>query len=868
MLLMTLSVVTPTAKSSEPAMASTPRVPNLKLAAQFLTLLTGEADPVVTFQTFDDNNARKDPALARVQAGTLAQVTPWLRQAQERGAGVFVAINQQKGNHRKNEHVVKVRALFVDCDNSASANKVTPLVPTMRVVSSLGKAHNYWVVIDGHDPANFTAHQQHLITFYGSDAAVKDPARVMRLPGFWHLKDLKKSFQTRIEFTNPTARYTTTAVLAAHGHADQNIAPSPDPVQPAKPSTADRHVIERYQRMVARAQMVEGKRHNTLLGLAAEGQARGVPKNIIDTCIREVAEKSGMADDHEIERILIWARENADSFEPPAATPNEVFTALIRELEKRAGSDDPHVTADWIYTEGSRLARLDTTGFARLQAKAKKLLRGHVNLNALAKVRREALEHQRAAKAQSAIEGGRVLDPDYPQAVAQEFLRGQYRDGKGRRTLHFFAENFYAFTGICYRPRRNGAMRAEIYAWLGDALCEDGEPFPVDDRIADKVMDALRAECFVDTDIMPSWVTSKKVPVSDVVVFENGILVMSEYIADPTSPLRKHTPELLTVAALPFKFDPTASCPRWRAFLAQVFPKDPTAIRALKQWFGLNLVPDMSQHKVVLLLGVPRGGKGTIGRVLHGLLGPHSVATPSITSLANRFGMVSLVGKLAAIFFDAHIGREAMVAMERIKSISGEDPIEIEKKFGDANTVQPSTRITIIANEMPNFSDTSGAVADRLIIFNCTESFAKNPDLTLGDALKAELPGILNWAIEGLIDLRQSGRLLQPTSGQELLDEFRRLASPVRSFVEDCCELDPCASTPTGGLSAAYNTWAELNGHMRMAIETFGARLRAAYPRLEHCRPGPRDSGRTRSYRGIRIVDQTLDGFSDPLEGL
>lgn len=858
-------------RSSEPDVASMTSIPNLTEATKFLTLLTGEPDPVVTFQTFDDDEARKDPTLARVQAGRLSQVAPWLRSAQARGAGVFVAINEQNGQRRKNSDVVRIRALFVDCDGQASAGKSCPLIPTVRVISSPGRAHNYWVVTDGHAPTRFGAAQQALITYYDSDASVKDLARVMRLPGFSHLKDRKKPFQTCIEASNPNARYTIDQVLAAHRTSTKQSAKPPTLVKqrlPAPASAPYRDGIESYKRLVSGTPMIEGKRHNTLLGLAAEGHALGVPEEVIEVSIRESAERAGMTDAKEIDRILDWAVANAENFESSAKRPEADVQDLMGELETRAAIDDSHIAAEWLYGEGSRLACLDASGFARLQTRAKHLLRGHLSLNALVKIRREAAEQHRAAQSQSAINGGRVLDPEFPQASAQAFLRERYRDAKGRRTLHFYAESFFAFTGICYGARRDGAMRSELYGWLGDSFCDDGEPFPVDTTIVDQVLDALRAECYVDAAIMPTWIRPKKVSATDVIVFENGILVVSEFLADPTTPLRPHTPELLTTAALPFKFDPDATCPRWRAFLPQVLPKDPTAIRALKQWFGLNLVPDMSHHKIMLMLGVPRGGKGTAGRTLRELLGALSVATPSITSLAGRFGMVSLIGKLAAIFFDAHIGRgDGMVAMERIKSVSGEDPVEIEKKFGDANSVLLSSRFTLIANDMPHFGDDSGAVADRLIIVYFSESFAEKPDLTLGAALKAELPGILNWAIEGLIDLRMSGRLLQPASGQALLDDFRRLASPVRSFVEDCCELERDAVTPTRDLSAAYDTWAELNGHMRMAVETFSSRLRAAFPRLEHCRPGSRDSARTRAYRGIRISDSTLASPTEPGEG-
>src|SRR5690606_31794564 len=82
---------------------------DLGQAERFLTLLDEEAD-CFTFQTFTDAKPRPKPdPLAKVRAGTLEQLAPWLIDMNARGAGVFVTVNETDGKGRKRDNITRVR---------------------------------------------------------------------------------------------------------------------------------------------------------------------------------------------------------------------------------------------------------------------------------------------------------------------------------------------------------------------------------------------------------------------------------------------------------------------------------------------------------------------------------------------------------------------------------------------------------------------------------------------------------------------------------------------------------------------------------------------------------------------------------------
>jgi len=174
--------------------------PDLAQAAAFLKLLDPDATSF-TFQTFDDDSARKDSRMARVFHGTLADHAASLTDLQSRGAGVFITINATDGTGRKAENITKVRALSLDLDGAPIEPVRKWQTPHIEVESSPGKWHAYWLVNDV-TLDQFTPLQAALIKKFNGDPAVKDLPRVMRLPGFWHLKPDSAPHMSRVVNTS------------------------------------------------------------------------------------------------------------------------------------------------------------------------------------------------------------------------------------------------------------------------------------------------------------------------------------------------------------------------------------------------------------------------------------------------------------------------------------------------------------------------------------------------------------------------------------------------------------------------------------------------------------------------------------------
>ncbi|MHC5536658.1 phage/plasmid primase, P4 family [Singulisphaera rosea] len=458
---------------------------------------------------------------------------------------------------------------------------------------------------------------------------------------------------------------------------------------------------------------------------------------------------------------------------------------------------------------------------------------------------------------------GTVVSEKEPVHIAKAIV-GQLWAKDGERLLRRWNDNWWLWTGDRYEIQGEKAIRAAVYGWLEDArrVVKEGEkfvekPFNPDSTKVNKVIDALESVCFSMVKQMPLWLgESKGLPSPDrIIATKNGLLDLDSYL-DGQDCLLEHTPDWWSANCLPFEFQADAKCPTWNWFVNDVLDGDQESIETIQQWFGYNLVADTSQQKIMILTGSGRNGKGVLIRRLQRLLGSENYCTPKFSDLMDRFGLAHWQGKLAGIFADAHLGREtdAVRCLEMLKGISGEDSVDIQVKHKEALTgVKLNTRITIVTNELPKLPDSSMAIGKRLIVVPFHQSYEGREDITLEAKLDLELPGILNWALEGLRLLRERGKLSAPKSGSYFKQIFDNASSPYHAFVEECCDVGEEYSELKDSIYSAASLWLAQNGHREIAKNQLSIKLAAVNSQIDHTTRMRIGGERKQVYRGIRL---------------
>jgi putative DNA primase/helicase len=468
-----------------------------------------------------------------------------------------------------------------------------------------------------------------------------------------------------------------------------------------------------------------------------------------------------------------------------------------------------------------------------------------------------------------------VPAPGNPMAVARMFFADYYTGAEGEALLRHHRGDFYAWSGTCWPPAEDDRIKADLYRWLEPAVYwktkNDDElvPFePTRYKIAN-VVEALEAVGHLDASVdAPAWISGQgSSGIDDPIIAREFVPMANGLLHLPTRELKPHTPAFFSHYSLPFDFNPKASRPnRWRRFLRELWAEDEESARTLGEIFGYVLGGDTSQQKIFMVVGPKRSGKGTIGRVLTGLLGVHHTAAPTLAGLTTNFGLSPLIGKPLAIVSDARLGTriDGMVAVERLLSISGEDSLTIDRKYLAPWTGRLPTRFVILTNELPRFTDNSGALASRFVLLTLVKSFYGKEDPTLTDQLLAEAPGIFNWALESLDRLTERGYFVQPESAREALRHLEDLSSPVGAFVRDLCEIGPAFQVDKDALFAAWKGWCLDEGRDRPGTKAVFTRdLRAAVPGVI---PRRLDEGgkRRHVFQGIQLGPQYQTPLTTP----
>lgn len=456
-----------------------------------------------------------------------------------------------------------------------------------------------------------------------------------------------------------------------------------------------------------------------------------------------------------------------------------------------------------------------------------------------------------------------------PHRLARGYLKALHHHEDGI-TLRAWNDNWHRWEDGRWIVTQQAELTASVAAYVKRefdriAIEKNRTVLAVGTGIVRDVVLAIRSIATIPLSLVPeqpAWIDVEGPPPRECLSTRSGIVHLPSVMSESPGAVEPSSPRFFSPNILSYPYDPEAPRPdAWLGFLDSVWPSDPESIDTLQEWFGYMLTHDTRHQKILMLVGQPRSGKGTIARTIKAMIGEENLDSPKLSSLGTRFGLQPLIGKLAAICPEARLtGRsDSQAIVETLLSISGEDHQSIERKGQTNWSGVLRTRFTLLCNELPRLGDYSSALPSRLLVLKMGESFTGREDIDLDGKIGRELPSILLWALAGWERLAARGKFVQPASGAELMAEFHELNNPMGLFVAERCEMEPESEVPVKRLYAAWKDWCEKNGKDRPGdLQGFGRSLRSFAPHLRTA--DRRESGaRYRVFVGIRLNEHPTD---------
>ena len=177
----------------------------------------------------------------------------------------------------------------------------------------------------------------------------------------------------------------------------------------------------------------------------------------------------------------------------------------------------------------------------------------------------------------------------------------------------------------------------------------------------------------------------------------------------------------------------------------------------------------------------------------------------------NEYQMTTLVGVRLVVFNELEPG--FVFPEAAFKRLVSSDTVMARFPHGRPFTFQPIATVIGAMNHLPTVRDRTRGVSRRVYVIPFNRKIT-NPDTGLVGKLQAELPGILNWSLQGLKRLLHRGKFDPPELVVSALEAWRYENDIERQFLNShYCILDKNERTQTTVLYQAYQEWCKENGY-------------------------------------------------------
>ncbi len=329
-----------------------------------------------------------------------------------------------------------------------------------------------------------------------------------------------------------------------------------------------------------------------------------------------------------------------------------------------------------------------------------------------------------------------------------------------------------------------------------------------------------------------------------------------------TGEIQEHKNEDLITKLAPVKFNPEAICPKWQQFLNEIFQDNAELIRYIQKITGYSLTGSTKEQDFYLFYGTGANGKSTFIRIIMDLLGrdyaKQTAATALLLKQHETAGEEIAVLDGARLVATVEVDDGKRLAESLVKQLTGGDSVRVRRLYANSFEFIPTFKLIMVCNHKPRISGTDSGIWRRVKLVPFSVQIPEHrQDPDLAEKLKEELPGILNWCIEGCLKWQEQG-LHIPEEVDAATTSYRVESDAIGAFMDECIiTTNYNARTQAATLYKAYKDWTENAGEYSLSMRRFNDRLR---DRGFTCHAS---TGNRKFWKGIGLIDSSMEDWKD-----
>lgn len=291
-----------------------------------------------------------------------------------------------------------------------------------------------------------------------------------------------------------------------------------------------------------------------------------------------------------------------------------------------------------------------------------------------------------------------------------------------------------------------------------------------------------------------------------------------------TKELTEHFRKDMITKISPVSYDLHATCPLFFRFIDRITDGNIALQNYIKKIAGYCLTGITDEQVIFVFIGDGANGKSTLLEIMRKILGNYARHVQSSSFLAGSKAIRNDIARLnGARFVSAvEMGNNSTIDEALIKQMTGGDPITVRFLYREYFELKPSFKLLIAMNQEPNIRGVDHGIWRRLRIVPFDVTISDDElDRNLLQKLVGEMPGILNWMVQGCLEWQSEG-IAVPSEISLRTQMLKRELDVIGLFLTDCIVPDAEGTITLKLMFELYTSWCLENACDAMTKKSFG----------------------------------------------